>query len=60
MDANITSFYQPMVVAPFFLTIAMTFALYRDEVATRQEERPTLLEEETAYPPSVESKMVLG
>jgi O-antigen ligase len=50
MFSNLTSdhsfFYQPMVVAPFFLSVAILFAMFREEVAMKQEERPTLHEEE--------------
>ena len=51
--SNLTSdhsfLYQPIVVAPFFLSVAMLFALYRNELAQIEVERPTLQKEEAIF-----------
>jgi O-antigen ligase len=46
--SNLTSdhsfLYQPMIIAPFFLTAAILFALYRGEVDQREESQPVVEE----------------
>jgi len=54
--SNLTSdhsfFYNPIVVAPFFPSVAMLFALYRQELESQKAVPPVLHQEEILFSPS--------
>jgi O-antigen ligase len=57
LSSDHSFFYEPMVVAPFFLTVAMTFALYREEMSMAEKERPALALNESTSPATTQAKV---